>query len=480
MAHRERDDMNKSNLKLRHNTYFCRLIVPKKLRAIVGKRELTSTLKTGDLRIAQQRRPAALAVMMATLDKATRGVTQTAPVGILGTAMALREEVRAGRLNRESANDALAAAVERELDVYERSHGVEGGGHGEHDASGPVMPESAVNAIRLAHSVVAGDAVTLLSEEVKTYLSEREGHITAGTAREKARQIKAFTDWLKTDMAVADVTRAHARTYVSEVLLKKGAAAPTIRKIVFTLSALWGFMEMRGTVPVNIWLKLSGAVRQSKRGVAAVRRPWTDEEILGILQGMPTGDILLPLTAIGAFTGLRIEELCSMKIAEVTEDALKVTAGKTTAAVRYVPLMPTVRPLVAQLREASTDGYLLPGLLSGGVDDRRSHNVAKRFGRLTRSLGYTDTATVFHSLRASFAQKLERLGVPVSTAALILGHERAGMSYGVYSKGVDVQALQAAVAGLSYGATVDALVSGLGTYTMSTQSRSRRRYKRVA
>jgi integrase len=465
--------MSRTNLKLRHNTWFCRLIVPTKLRPVVGKRELTQTLRTGDLRVAQQRRHAALAVMQATIDKAAKGDTRGAPTGILGTALALREEVRAGRIDARSADAALAAAVDRELDTWDRAHGRDEDGY-------PVMPESAVAAIRLAHGVVAGDTVTLLSEKIKAYMTESASHITAGTAHGKAKQLKAFTDWLERDMDVTAVTRAHARTYVSDVLLKSGAAPATIRKIVFTLSALWNWMELDGTVPENIWLKLSGKVKESKRGKVAVRRPWTDEEVLGILKGMPTGDVLQPLTALGAFTGMRIEEICSMRLEDVTENALKVREGKTAAAVRYVPLVPTVRPLVAQLVATSTDGFLLSGLLSGGVDNRRSHNVAKRFGRLTRSLGFTDEATVFHSLRASFAQKLERLGVPETTASLIDGHSRTGMSYGVYSKGVDEKALQAAVAGVSYGVEVDAIVRGLDTFTMSSQSRSRRRYKRVA
>jgi uncharacterized protein DUF6538 len=58
------ESMDKRNLRLRHRTYFARLVVPEPLRAVVGKRELTATLKTGDLKIAQQRRHAALGQMV--------------------------------------------------------------------------------------------------------------------------------------------------------------------------------------------------------------------------------------------------------------------------------------------------------------------------------------------------------------------------------------------------------------------------------
>jgi integrase len=458
---------DRKHLKLRHHTWFCRMVVPARHRAAIGQRELMVTLRTRDLRVAQRRRAAALAQMQATIDRAARGQSTVAPAGILGTALAIREQIRSGSIGHEEASHALHAAVERELDSYEKMHGVDDEGYPRN------MPPHAVEAIRQSHNVVDGHDVTLLSEEVATYLSAKALHVTPGTLRAKARTIAAFQAWLKTDMDAASVSRVHARNYLSEDLLKRGASPATIKKVIFTLSALWVDMELNHTVTANIWTKLSTKVRESKRGSVAVRRPWTDAELTDLLPKFDTGDVLIPLTVLGAFAGMREEEICSLKLKDVTMDALNVTEGKSAASVRYVPLVPMVRPMVARLVAMSTDGYLLSGLLSGGVDNRRSHNVSKRFGRAIRAFGFTDTALCFHTLRNSFAQKMERAGVRESTAKLIIGHERGSITYGLYSKGVDTEALQQAVAGVSYGAAVDAFVAGLSDFTLTTESRRR-------
>ncbi len=94
----------------------------------------------------------------------------------------------------------------------------------------------------------------------------------------------------------------------------------------------------------------------------------------------------------------------------------------------------------------------MPGLIGGGADNKRGHYIGKEFGKALRRHGIADKAVVYHGLRASFAQKLERGGVAMTTAALLLGHERDGMSYGTYSKGVDDDALVDAVKKVNYGA----------------------------
>jgi integrase len=83
------------------------------------------------------------------------------------------------------------------------------------------------------------------------------------------------------------------------------------------------------------------------------------------------GDAVLgDLVLLGAFTGARIEELCSMKLVGVTEGAIGIIDAKTEAGVREVPIHTAIRPLVARLKTWAVDDYLLPGLTFNMYDDR--------------------------------------------------------------------------------------------------------------
>jgi integrase len=220
---------------------------------------------------------------------------------------------------------------------------------------------------------------------------------------------------------------------------------------------------------------MSGTVKGSTRGTAPKRRPWTDEELLKLLQGIPTSDPLLPMVALAAYTGMRREEVASLRVEDATEDgALIVREGKSAAALRRVPVHPALQPLVKSLRDSSRDGYMIPGLLTGGMDAKRAHYAGKRFSKLKEKLGFTDPALVFHTLRNAFMQRAEEGGVPESTTKLIVGHSRQGdITYGLYSPGVKFEALREAVGKVTYGAA-DGLVRELAGRVMITRKSMRR------
>ncbi|WP_257287650.1 tyrosine-type recombinase/integrase [Endozoicomonas sp. SESOKO2] len=170
---------------------------------------------------------------------------------------------------------------------------------------------------------------------------------------------------------------------------------------------------------------------------------------------------LVPL--LGLVTGARIEELCSLKIKDVTANAISRTLtlhirdGKTKAAERIVPVHSSVSEelrawLNVQQQERGYE-YLFEGDLKplNGIGGKWSHGLSKWFGRV-KSKAIADSSSSssrtksFHSLRVHMATALERAGVLESTATLILGHERkVSMSYGLYSKGMSEEQLREAI-----------------------------------
>ena len=66
----------------------------------------------------------------------------------------------------------------------------------------------------------------------------------------------------------------------------------------------------------------------------------------------------------------------------------------------------------------------------GGPDEKRSWQIGKRLGRRFK---WVPGGSTFHAFRKNVGQTLERHRVPETEAAQILGHRKAGMTYGVYS-----------------------------------------------
>jgi integrase len=466
--------MDTTHLKLKHRTWFVRLRVPPTLQTIIGKTEVLQSLKTHDLKQANKLKHRVIAEMQESFTRAaaTAVLPRDAADAVLIEAQQLRAAVARGEVTREDAEVVFDANLERHLETQARLKGINpADGH-------PVLDEAHERVLQLAHHVFTTGNTTLLSKCIADYLKETGPRVRVGTLNEKRRQLGEFAGWIKGDIDVATITKKMAGRYVADVLLTKGHAPKTVKDTLSNLSAFFVWLEGRGEVESNPWRGMSATVKGSTRGAAAKRRPWADDELLKLLEGLPESDVLLPLTAIAAYTGMRIDEVASMRAKDATVDALRVVAGKTSAAVRYVPVHAAIKPMVAQLLKHSSDGYLLPGLLSGGADAKRGHLVGKRFGVTIRRLGFADQALTFHTLRNAFMQRCEAAGVPESTTKLLVGHARQSLTYGLYSPGIELKLLTEAVQSISYG-KADALVRSLGS-KLAVETKSRRRFKRAA
>jgi integrase len=71
------------------------------------------------------------------------------------------------------------------------------------------------------------------------------------------------------------------------------------------------------------------------------------------------------LILIGAHTGARIEEICSLQCKDVDliNHSIKITDSKTEAGKRLIPIHSDIRPVVEYLVAESKDGYVISGLI---------------------------------------------------------------------------------------------------------------------
>ena len=75
---------------------------------------------------------------------------------------------------------------------------------------------------------------------------------------------------------------------------------------------------------------------------------------------------------------------------------------------------------------------------------KRAHNITERFGRKIRKLGIKDRGVYFHT-RNTLASSIENAGVAENIAQQITSHRKQSLTFGLYSRGVDLDVLAKAV-----------------------------------
>jgi integrase len=468
--------VNTQYLSKRRQTWFVRLAVPPHLQVIVGRRELIRTTKTHDLAVANRVKHSILAELHQQLNAAqlNRELPKESADYVLAAAREARDSVTKGITREDDAERGLDATIENHLDLLRKKRG-------EDPTTGdPQITDGHTRAIRLAHRVFAGEDVALLSVHSETYLAEVSKVLRVQTVNDKRRTIADFRNWLGRDVEITAVSRKTTGRYLSEVLLKRDVRPKTTMDTLSHLSALWTWFEGRGFTEVNPWARLGSTITVSTRGKRGPRRPWTDDELLTLMKSIDKDDPLFPLTAIATFTGMRREEVCLLRTDDIHSNALTVREGKTDATVRTVPIHQVIQPLVTRLAKQTKDGFLIPGLLTGGADAKRGHLLGKRFGYHIRSIGITDKALCFHTLRNAFIHRCELAAVPEPTAKLLVGHSRkASLTYGNatgggYSPGLNLPELAAAMAKVTFG-PLDAYLKGAASAIKVDANKSHRR-----
>lgn len=187
------------------------------------------------------------------------------------------------------------------------------------------------------------------------------------------------------------------------------------------------------------------------------REDYTREQIEALHKAaLGKGDsVLANLIVFGAYTGMRLEEIGRLQPEHTIFGnngdpvGFKITAAKTDAGVREMPLHPALVPLFKELSAKASEngGYLFPG--GNNKYGNRLDSVSKRFGRLKTSLGYGEEHT-FHSIRHSLTTMLHRAGVRLEILPYITGHVQDNFTLAVYSGGPSFEQKAEAISLLSF------------------------------
>lgn len=396
-------------LKQQYRTWYAVLEVPKPLRRKLGKARFKQSLKTDSLKVAEVR-----------------------VLPVVAGWKRLIELARTGSDDLES----QVAKLRKDIEV-ERKRGLS-----EEDIRGlsvlafhtpPYVPnsEQANEEGLLVHSL-AFDDEHLLSEHIDAYMATQTG-IAPKSRDMKERDVRQFA---KKFRFAHDADRLSLIAWVeNELMGGRGLSEKTCRRMISNCRGYWEYLERHKKL--SLAKPFDGIVPAKKRQKSAsegLRRAFGVADYQKLMAGVPERDeSLRDLIRLGAYTGCRIEELCSLRLDQVQDDRLKIEDAKTEAGHRTVPIHSEILGRVHELRELSKDGYLLSGLTNNKYGDR-SNAIGKRFGRLKSSVGY-GRQYVFHSFRKGVASQLEQNGIPENEAARLLGHDLQTMSYGLYADG---------------------------------------------
>jgi len=451
--------MDKQHLKRRHNVYWARVWVPKPVRGILGKSELWKNLNTTDLAEANTKKHRVVAELMEVIEQAKRNLDGTIDKvtreeKLKEFALEYTRESDAAKNNDdEDVEDFFEEAIEAEIyKLYGDKEGEALINHNYPESDALEKNPSAVRALIDSIKIHSHDYEPI-SAVSKLFLSEESNSLKPSSFRRKQKHIDQFIKW-SGNRGISKITKKITGDYVTSIISKKNPAYDTLRNIVADISSLFSWAEGRGYLDRNPFYKLK--LPRAKKGTQK-RRPWTNEEIMLFIGSNEIGRNEFTATVVAMYSGMRLEEICNIQEKHVFDGCFHVYEGKTEAAARVIPVHPLIKPLLEPMSGTFGKGYLIDGIKGGGYDNKRSWHFQKKLGRLRKKIGMPE-GVVFHTLRNTFATRMENLGIPRNHISQLMGHEDSNMALTVYSSGIVIEGLVESINKLTYGEEVDSYI----------------------
>lgn len=388
-------------LQKRRQGWYAVLEVPRTLRAKMGKARFIQSLQTDSLKVAEVRKHDLVGRWKAEIEAARGSSSNLDRVVLVRQKMSDKKKPDPSELAV-----ILTPQTPEEMDDLEK------------------------NRIELS-GVLHGKKFPL-----KYYLDDYEKTLSHIEAKSKDMRMSDIRRFLKKFKYAEEATNRDVKEWVEvNLIAEDGLSVATCRRIMSNLRQYWKYLTDRKDLNVLEPFKYVVPERNvsRKQQVANRRKDIEPQDYRTLLKAAQAkGDNQLAyLIQLGAYTGCRIEELCSIKLDKVLPDRLLVEDAKSQAGWRVIPLHRDIVELVATMKADSKDDYLISGLSFNKYGDR-SNAIGKRFGNLKRKCGFS-SSIVYHSLRKGVATQFQRLGVAENIAANLLGHDIPTMTYGLYS-----------------------------------------------
>lgn len=423
----------------RHGTcLYARVVIPRPLRALLGRRELRRSLGTADLRLARLRAAALAyraAVTFEALMRSRKPGNEDEFMHLIldnvaidqkkGTFSAERIEIDPQNVDAEiKALEALIAPMGRQAQA----------------ASALPTPGST------------------LSEIIAAFVKEKTA--TKSWTTKTQQEVESLLGRYNTYCAThgSPFAKETARAFKADALLNH-LDLRTVNKHVSRLSSFFEWARQHGYIQDNIFAGLT--VRKPKAKASAARPAYSQHDVQALLGSLnPAADARHWLPLLGLYTGARINELAQLHVADIKVvdgiDVFDINQGSTDKQLknaqseRLVPVHSELitRGLLDHVKALRSKGEkrLFPKF-PGGRDGHGQ--AASRWFQRHRKRHKLQPD--FHALRHTCATRLREAGVAEDVVAELLGHSYgASMSFGVYAKASSVGKLKDALEKLRF------------------------------
>ena len=423
-----RKSFQAANIELRHKTYYAVLYVPEDARHIIGKTKFTRSTRTGDRFLAEKRAAAFVLAWKAEIERAR-----------CQTGDELIEEARDlhAHLQRK---DLIPGTVEEIIE--DRIH--------------EISNNKSKRVAEYFEDIATGNYSPL-----EPLIAEWEAHeIARGLKQKTINQMVADVNECIPLFPTTKQINQKTIDLMVDALNESGTTPSSINRHFGSLRSFYTYLQDIGTASKtesNPFItpekyKPTKKVNSKSLNKRKPYLPFTADEVVQLIEQAERNQDkqLVFLIKVGAYTGARIEEICSIKCEDVNiiEGYISITGSKTEAGIRKIPIHSKLKNLLQTLVNDSTDGYIFSDQNPSKYNER-SNALGKRFGRMKTKLKF-NSRYVFHSLRKTLTTALENALVPENVTADIVGHEKPRMTYGVYSGGTSVSVMQEAIEKVHY------------------------------
>jgi integrase len=413
-------------LEKRKQLYYALLTVPEGARDKLGKLRFVKSTNTGDRREAQQIANQYVAGWKVLIKKALNGNDSK-----LLEAIQWRESIE--NANSEEEREILEDRLLDKAYELEESEG---------------FPKA-----KELYDIAVGikTPITLHHEQWKSQL-----RLEPKTVDQMLKDVDLLINEFS---CIEQVNSTSAMKWVNK-LAAEGKTLSSQKRILGNCRNYWGYLKSKKLIPIES-NPFTGLITEPTGKAARkikANAPYSPQQLVMLwnaalsqtIRNKPHSDQqLADLILLSAYTGTRIEEICSLKVTDVTDTTFRFTDSKTEAGIREVPIHSKLLERVKQLKDISKDGYLLSGLTFNKYKDR-SNALGKRFGRLKTKLGFSPRVHTAHSFRSTLITMLENAGVSENLAADIVGHEKPRITYGLYSGGATLEVMREAIEKVNY------------------------------
>ena len=363
-----RESFQASHIELRHKTYYAVLYIPKDVRLVIGKTKFSRSTETGDQRIAERR----------------------------AAAFALGWQAEISSARHES-RDPLIAEAQDLLFNLKTSSSKELVREIIEDRTNEISSNSTLGDIEADEfNKVATGRVQVLSSLIPAWIKhemEVKG-LQQKTLDQMERDVGLLLETLKTSVTLTPEWTTRWILWIAE---DRDLSASSISRIVSFCRNFFRYLQSIGEISKIIPnpFSIPDEHKKSKKAKSTSKNridswiPFTSDEVVFLYKAALSNDVqsLADLIKIGAYTGARIEEICSLKCKDIHPDKhyFNIVSSKTEAGIRTVPIHSKIQGRVKELIDESDDGYLFSGLTFNKYNDR-SNSIGKRFGRLKKKL----------------------------------------------------------------------------------------------